>query len=106
MKEPQAVIKKVWKVKPKTNESWKNFKCRINGRQNSLKIWVRKQAGTVEDHIKQKERELKSIQMQENRGILSQEDFIKEELNNLLEQEDIKWRQRAEENWLRFRDHN
>jgi hypothetical protein len=106
MKEPQAVIKKVWRVKPKTIEPWKNFKCKINGCRNSLKIWVRKQAGTVEDQIKQKEQELKSIQMQENRGTSSQEDFIKEELNNLLEQEDIKWRQRAKENWLRFGDRN
>jgi hypothetical protein len=60
----------------------------------------------VEDHIKQKEQELKSIQMQENRGISSQEDFIKEELNNLLEQEYIKWRQRTKDNWIRFGDRN
>jgi hypothetical protein len=71
MKERQAVIKKVWRAKPKTNEPWKNFKCRLSGCRNSLKIWVRKQAGTMEDHIKQKEQEFKSIQSQENRGTSS-----------------------------------
>jgi hypothetical protein len=106
MKEPQAVIKKVRRIKPKTNEPWTNFKGRLNGCRNSLKIWARKQAGTVEEQIKQKEQELKSIQMQENRDTSSQEDLIKEELNVLLEQKDLKWRQRAKENWLRFGDRN
>jgi len=31
---------------------------------------------------------------------------LKEELNVLLEQEDLKWRQRAKEDWLRLGDKN
>jgi len=36
----------------------------------------------------------------------SQENLIKEELNDLLEQEDLKWRQRAKEDWLKSGDRN
>jgi hypothetical protein len=31
---------------------------------------------------------------------------VKEELNSLLQQEALHWRQRAKENWLRYRDQN
>lgn len=37
---------------------------------------------------------------------LEEEKFIKLELQNLLEQEDLKWRQRAKVEWLRNRDQN
>jgi len=31
---------------------------------------------------------------------------LKEELDNLLEVEDLKWRQRAKEDWLKYGDRN
>ncbi len=44
--------------------------------------------------------------MSENMESLEAEKPIKEELHSLLEQEDLKWRQRAKESWLQFGDRN
>ncbi len=46
---------------------------------------MRKQSNTVEEQIQQKEHELKSIQMQEHKGLSASEDLIKEEMQDLLE---------------------
>jgi len=106
MKDPQAVIKKVWRVKQKSNEPWRILKDKLSGCRKSLKIWVRKQVNAVKEQINQKEEELQSLQLQGNRDTSGQKDLIKEELNDLLEQEDLKWRQRAKKDWLRFGDRN
>jgi hypothetical protein len=44
--------------------------------------------------------------MSENLDSLEAEHPIKEELHFLLEQEDMKWRQRAKESWLQLGDRN
>jgi len=53
-----------------------------------------------------KERELQLLQMQEVDFDIDKENQIKDELQNLLQQEDLKWRQRAKETWLQLGDKN
>jgi hypothetical protein len=61
---------------------------------------VRKQVQSVEEQIQQKEQELKDVQMQDPPEMMIAEKPIRVELNALLEKEDLKWKQRAKENWL------
>lgn len=50
--------------------------------------------------------ELHPIQIEDNPEFLEAELPVKEELHSLLEQEDLHWKQRAKENWLRYGNQN
>jgi hypothetical protein len=56
--------------------------------------------------MKEKTCELERLQTKADILTIEQEKLLREELNGLLEQEDIKWRQRSKENWLKNRDRN
>jgi hypothetical protein len=67
---------------------------------------VRKQANSVEERIQSIEQELHQLQEQELMERPVSEAYLKDEMHNLLEQEELKWKQRAKENWLRNGDRN
>lgn len=71
---------------------------KLNGCRRSVKQWVSKQGSRVEQHIHNKIQELHLIQMHDNPDLPDAEAPIKEELHALLEQEELKWKQRAKEN--------
>jgi uncharacterized protein YdcH (DUF465 family) len=71
-----------------------------------LKQWVRKQANTVEERIQFIEQELHQLQEQELMEFPVSEASLKDEMHTLMEQEELKWKQRAKENWLRSGDRN
>ncbi|XP_062145264.1 uncharacterized protein LOC133852511 [Alnus glutinosa] len=102
----QEVIKKVWRVKQRNFDPWKNIQSKLVGCRRSLKQWVRKQGNPVEEQIKKLEADLNKIQGQEQLSSPGAEGPLKEELHSLLEQEKLRWKQRAKENWLRYGDRN
>jgi hypothetical protein len=53
-----------------------------------------------------KTRELESLQAGEGQTDLNAERVLKDEINGLLEQQDLKWKQRAKEAWLQKGDRN
>jgi hypothetical protein len=53
-----------------------------------------------------KERELLLLQMQEADFNIEKENQIKDDIQNLFEHEDIKWKQRAKKSWLQSGDKN
>lgn len=67
---------------------------------------MHKQGNRAEQLIWDKTRELKTIQMQDTAHSLEDEVHIKEEVHALMEQEDLKWKQRAKENWFKHGDCN
>jgi hypothetical protein len=60
----------------------------------------------LEEKIKMKELELQTLQMKDNDFELEQECQVKAEIHSFLEQEELKWKQRAKEKWLKFGDKN
>jgi hypothetical protein len=60
----------------------------------------------VEDQIKAKSNDLLALQASEGQVGNEEEKKLKADLNSLLEQEELKWRQRAKENWLKNGDRN
>jgi gluconate kinase len=62
--------------------------------------------GQTEKLITQKTKLLEELQ--DGDGILDLENIhkLQQEVSDLLEQDDVKWRQRAKENWLKHGDKN
>jgi ribonuclease HI len=105
-RESHQLIKQVWRaIRPSINP-WDNFHRKLLGCKRSLKNWVRENSDSVEDKIKRKEQELQVIQSHDNGVQMEEERQIEEELDSLLEQEDLKWQQRAKVNWLQHGDRN
>jgi hypothetical protein len=67
---------------------------------------VKKTVHANEDLIKAKTNELAILQQVECDSEREKEKQLAEEIHGLMEQEDLKWRQKAKENWLKNGDHN
>jgi oligoendopeptidase F len=78
----------------------------LKGCQRSLQQWVRKTVHKADEQIRQKTCELENIQKDLSGQNIEAEKLVKDELHTLLEEEDLKWRQRAKENWLKLGDRN
>jgi endonuclease/exonuclease/phosphatase family metal-dependent hydrolase len=105
-KESNQLIKQVWRAKQPSINPWNNFQGKLSVCKQSLKQWVRKNSDAVEDQIKRKEQELKVIQLHDIGVQMEEERQIMDELDSLLEQEELKWQQRAKVNWLKHGDRN
>jgi len=105
-KDPQNIIKQVWRVKQKSSSPWDDVQNKLLGCKKSLKKWVRKNSCPVKAQIRSKEQQLRDIQLQETGDQMGVEMEIMEELNELLAHEALKWPQRAKENWLKYGDRN
>lgn len=60
----------------------------------------------MEYNISEKMKALQSMQLLAELGLAEEESVLQEDLNVLLEHEELKWKQRANENWLKFGDRN
>lgn len=105
-KEQGEIVQKVWRAKHQGPNPWACFHGKLIDCRRSLKKWVRKQRSPVEIQIQQKMEDLHLVQSGEMSALPEPEASVKAELNALLEEEDLKWRQRAKENWLKFGDRN
>jgi hypothetical protein len=74
--------------------------------QKSIQVWVKKVVHATEESIREKSRALEMLQTEERGQAKEEEMQLKNEIENLLEQEEVKWKQRAKEDWLRHGDRN
>jgi hypothetical protein len=58
-----------------------------------LKEWERNKVHPVEEQIHNKEEELRALQLQDHPNLPKLEAPITAELHDLMEQEDLKWKQ-------------
>ncbi len=70
-----------------------------------LKLWARRNDNQGEAKIKEVYQRLHAIQMEDSR-VNNEEGKLQSKLNTLLEQEELKWKQRAREDCLKFGDRN
>ncbi|XP_062151902.1 uncharacterized protein LOC133860279 [Alnus glutinosa] len=82
-KEQADIVKKVWCVKHHGPNPWSLFHEKLHGYQKSLKQWS-----------------------DDTNPAQEAEAATKADLDAFLEEEDIIWRQRAKEDWLKFSDRN
>jgi hypothetical protein len=88
-------VSKSWKEKIISGYGWKTLNGKLVHCRHSLKKWVRKTANKTEENIRQRTKDLENIQMGSQGHNSEIEAEVSNELHLLLEQEDLKWRQRA-----------
>jgi hypothetical protein len=99
-------VKKVWRVKENSVDKWAVLRRKLDSCRNDLKCWARMYDGKKNMDIQNLEESLQEMQKEGDPRKLEIEKLLKEELDNLLEVEALKWRQRAKEDWLKYGDRN
>jgi hypothetical protein len=105
-KEFPKVVQDSWKGGRTWGDPWSVFKNKLNGCRRVIKQWVKKKIQPTERLIMEKTKELEIIQLNADANSVHVGKAIKEELQTLLEKEELKWRQRAKEDWLQEGDRN
>jgi hypothetical protein len=100
------VVKKGWRVKICDKDPWIAIKENMQTCRGMIKKWVRKNTKNTKLVIQSKTKKLEEIQSLHGASNLEEEKALKSELHSLLEQEDLKWQQRAKVEWLRNKDRN
>ncbi|XP_059429071.1 uncharacterized protein LOC132162868 [Corylus avellana] len=100
----KEVVHKAWKAKPRRDNQWETIKGKLTSCKRVIQIWVKKNAKANNRLINAKTKELEAIQR--GQGGDGEEKVIKDAINELLEQEELSWKQRAKEEWLRHGDRN
>jgi hypothetical protein len=106
------VVKKGWRVTIRDKDPWVAVKENMQTCRGMIKKWVRKNtkkhrdAYSVQDTPKKKKKKEEEIQSLPKTPNLEEEKALKSKLHSLLEQEDLKWRQRVKVEWLPNGDRN
>jgi hypothetical protein len=99
-------IRATWKVRRESRCPWAEIKENMQRCKKTIQIWVKKSVHAPENLIKEKTCALEKIQGEEGVRDREKEDELKLEIQNLMEQEEATWKQRAKEDWLRGGDRN
>jgi hypothetical protein len=99
-------VKNTWGGRGGRRDPWGNIKGKLEKCQKTIKVWVRKSVQATEKKIQEKSQKLVHFQMKDGESARKEEALIKGEIHDLLEQEEVKWKQRAKEDWLRYGDRN
>ena len=105
-KECKEIIKKICKVKDTTCGTWSSVNKKLNESKRGLKMWQRVHGRKVGQHI-----QMLSAQLLKEHAKQDDVDsnLIKKLHTELIEkpnEEDLWWRQRVKEDWLKHRDQN
>lgn len=74
--------------------------------QQELSCWSWRKFDNAEEQLKKKTKQLEELQRREGPTLAKAISKLQSEIDGILEQKDIKWKQRAKQNWYRDRDRN
>jgi hypothetical protein len=105
-KENKETIKKIWRVKKTQINSWAQVRNKLETSKKAIVQWRKKKAQEGDHGVKEKIGRLKNLR--EQGGVEVHEDIslLQSEINNIMEDEDLKWKQLAKEHWLKLGDKN
>jgi hypothetical protein len=102
----KKIIQEAWVERTPAREPWMGFKRTLQNCKKVIQQWVKKSKPLMENFIMEKTKELAKIQEDMSPANAPVEKKLREEIYTLLEQEEIKWKQHAKEDWLRDGDRN
>ena len=76
------------------------------GCSDALSQWQRVVKGPIRGNVASLQKKLLELQRKDRLEVCIGEKQIQKELHILLNQEDLRWRQRAKAEWLKYRDKN
>jgi exonuclease III len=103
---PKEIIKQAWRPKERQKNSWQEIKLNMKDSKRELLRWRRKEVQPTCENIAKKSDllcQLQGVVGPTRRGEIRK---LQAELRELLEQEDMMWRQRAKMHWMKEGDKN
>jgi hypothetical protein len=104
--ESEEIIRTAWQSNPSLDPLNVGIKQKLEACRRALLEWGGHKFGKEEELIKEKSAQLAALQSKECPAVATQIKALQRELDELLEFEDMKWKQRAKQHWLRFGDRN
>ncbi|KAG7943393.1 hypothetical protein I3843_15G036000 [Carya illinoinensis] len=102
----KELIADVWANTCGVGNNSQKVQKKLEACSQRLKQWSKNLIRDRNRNIREKTNEIKRMQRFENAGNVSQIKAIQAELNFLLDQEDLRWKQRAKKHWLAQGDRN
>jgi hypothetical protein len=100
------VIHSAWSSCPSFDSPGEGIQQRLEACRRALLDWGGRKFGKEEEVVKVKTAQLANLQRNECPAVDSQIKMLQREIDDLLEFEDVKWKQRAKQHWLRNGDRN
>jgi hypothetical protein len=105
-KKCRQIIEEVWKDPSCDENPWRSLFNHMEGCKNNLLGWQLKDMGRPKREFEAKCKKLASLQGEGYNPDVRQASELQRELQGQLEQEELRWRQRAKMNWLVNGDRN
>lgn len=97
--EYQSLIQNVWKQDRQEGDTILGIQHRLSSCQRELLRWSGSKFGKINDLLKKKREQLRDIQQRSNSSSLEEIKVLQTEINEILEREDLRWKQRAKQHW-------
>jgi exonuclease III len=104
--ECSTVIKEAWSKEGEGATNMGNVRQKLNSCQRKLMCWSSRKFGSADKLIKEKTKLLAQLQQNERGDRWEEIKRVQAEIDFILEQEDVKWKQRGKQNWYLNGDRN
>jgi ribonuclease HI len=100
------VIRQVWRVKASSRDVWGVVRIKMENSKRGLLQWKRTQPQHTETELQEKTAAIQTLQAADGVFDMGAVRGLQKEVDEILEQDELKWRQRAKEHWLQMGDKN
>jgi hypothetical protein len=104
--ESGEIIRSAWHSSPSLDPPSVGIQQRLAACRRALLDWGGHKFGKEEETVKEKTAQLAALQSNECPAVVTQIKALQREIDDLMEFEDMKWKQRAKQHWLRYGDRN